>query len=126
MSRKQQNKEEIKDVSGYSAQLANRIDVLQSNVWRYVILTTVVLLFGVIVTIWGFIDSSLNTKIPDFIKLGPLFISSAIISFPMKDLLTYRVKISGCKTLKSYFDRCAVSSPDPTYIELFKEIMKIT
>jgi hypothetical protein len=123
MNRKQQNKEEIKYLKAYSAQLADRIGVLRSNVWGYVILTTVVLLLGVIVTIYGYIDSSLSTKLPGFIKLGPLFISSAIISFPMKDILTYRVKIQTCKSLKSYFDSCGVSSPDQTSIELYKIII---
>lgn len=119
--------EGARDVSEYSYHLAERIETLESNMRIYIAWSSIILLLGLAATFFFFkwMPSDQNrTQITDLLKLGPAFISAGIISFPMKDFLSCRIKIKSCRGLKHSFDKCTDGSPDSTLVDAFTELMK--
>lgn len=87
----------------YSLFFEQQIKVHKNNILISTSWAIFLLLIGVVATILCFkLDKSIATKIPDLMKMGPLFVSTAVISFPFKEFLCSRSRIATYKFLRDY------------------------
>ena len=70
------------------------------------------------------LDTALTNRIPDFVKLGPAFVSAGVLAFPWKSVLASRARIACYVDLKDCFDHCNGGVPDEACVDIATEAMK--
>src|SRR5712692_7661841 len=82
--------------------LDDQIRVQRQYMWSSVSWACFILIIGIATTIYFFrmhIDPA-GIQIPDFAKIGPLFVSSAITAFPWKICMECRARVATYRTLQ--------------------------
>ena len=87
-----------------SISLEDQIKVQREYMWSSILWACFILILGIATTIYFFrVDNALGVKMPEFMKMGPLFISTAITAFPWKICMECRARMATYRTLQKNF-----------------------
>lgn len=110
-----------------SISLEDQIKVQREYMWSSVLWACFILTLGVVTTIYFFrVDNALGIKTPEFMKAGPLFISTAITAFPWKICMECRARIATYRTLQKNFKYLDKKSQVEILTQVMAEALKQT
>jgi hypothetical protein len=96
-----------------------QIQTQRGNMRLSLAFSVALLLLGILVTLWFLLRPGSDKAYPDLMKLGPMFITSAVAAVPLKAFLSYRTRIA---TYVFLLGSC--SDPDPAVSQMVMEAMK--
>ena len=112
---------------GTSISLEDQIKVQREYMWSSVLWACLILVLGIATTIYFFLASnSVGLKIPEFMKVGPLFVSSAITAFPWKICMECRARVATYRTLQKNFTCLDEKSQAEILSQVLAEALKQT
>jgi len=88
-----------------SLSLEKQIKVQQEYMWTSLAWAAFILILGVGLTIFLYYkaDNDTAAKIPELLKVGPLFISGAVTAFPGKIFMECRARVATYRNLEDSF-----------------------
>lgn len=93
----------------YSAEFEKQITTQRTNLWIAGGFALVVLLASLVTTWYLFRTGSSSGVLFEYMKLGPVAISSLALPFPLRMYMSYRVRIPIYKGYKHLFDEATAS-----------------
>ena len=110
-----------------SISLEDQIKVQREYMWSSVLWACLILILGIGTTIYFFrANNALGLKMPEFMKLGPLFLSSAITAFPWKICMECRSRVATYRTLQNNFKCLDEKSQAEILSQVMTEALKQT
>lgn len=107
--------------------LEAQIKVQREYMWSSAAYSLFVLILGVGITVYlYFTDNSLGTKVPEVLKVGPLFISGAVTALPWKTFMQCRARMASYKTLESNFKNLSIKAQKEILSQVMTEALKQT
>ena len=106
----------------YSEQFDEQLKAQRGNLWISSIFTLIVLSIGLVATVHLFRTSAAT----EYLKLGPMALSSISLPFPLRMYLTYRIRAPIYRRLKRRFEEAAEngSEPDPDMLDEARNALK--
>jgi hypothetical protein len=110
----------------FSAEFNKQITTQRVNLWIAGGFTLVVLLASLFVTWYLFRTGSSSGVLFEYMKLGPVAISSLALPFPLRMYLSYRVRIPIYRGYRHLFDEAAArgTSVEPSLVEDARAALK--
>jgi hypothetical protein len=113
----------------YAEFFEQQVRVQRGNLWLSVGVAFCVLLAGLIGSaLWFKVDANAAAQTSDLFKLGPALLSTAISTFPVKQIQVHRIRIATFRSLERHF-LGPTASTDPTALQAaqdyFKQTLKI-
>ena len=106
----------------YSEQFAEQLKAQRGNLWISLVFTLIVMSIGMVATVHLFRTSAAT----EYLKLGPMVLSSISLPFPLRMYLTYRIRAPIYRRLKRRFEDAAKtgSEPDPDMVDEARNALK--